>query len=395
MLYSFEVEIPIIYNSHEINYTKPEYGDKYKIERMIKDYVLVPCTFHDIRDNIDYSVDESIGIVMDEGKDKEFCVCLLSGIIADNHRNAGRIANAVIYNICRGLTFLINKKNPNKHIFQPRLEADWESANWKLGIFDADRLVNCDKELVERLINASVKTTMMDSAFISFETIISADEVTIKKWENENNEAIRFLLDEYYIAMGTENIKSKFFHLFSIIEFCEKNYTDKDGSVKLLSSGEVETIRKAIAGTISPEKKGKVLDAICKRLKELTNIGREEKLLNILHWMNISSFSVKGLECAITKEMLKGFTALRSKSYHGDLESGKKKEEDYKQAVEKLFVIDEMIIDYLMDYLPKMKREKTENIRSSVVTIQCDTSESTEWEIREIGFEEANDEMAF
>lgn len=395
MLYSFEVEIPIIYNSHEINYTKPEYGDKYKIERIIKDFVLVPCTFHDIHDNIDYSVDERIGIIMDEGRDKDFCVCLLSGIIADNHRKAGRIANAVIYNICRGLTFLINKKNSNKHIFQPRLEADWENATWKHRGFDADGLVNCDKGLVERLIRASDGMTIIDSVFISSETIISADEITIKKWEDESNEDIRFLLDEYYIAMGTENIKSKFFHLFSIIEFCENRFAEKNNSQKVLSPIEVKAIKNSIIDVVSLEKKGKVVDAVSKRLIELTDMGREEKLLNILHWMNINTISLKGLEYELTKDMLKEFTVLRGKSYHGAVESGKKKEEDYKQAIEKLFIIDEKIIDYLMDYLPKMKCETTEAIRSSVVTIQCDTSESSEWEIREMGFEEANDGMVF
>ena len=66
---------------------------------------------------------------------------------------------------------------------------------------------------------------------------------------------LNYMLDEFYLALGQENRYSKFFHLFSIIEFVEK--------------------RDRVCGTLK------------QTLGNLTDIGRKEKLVHILHQMGI------------------------------------------------------------------------------------------------------------
>ena len=46
-------------------------------------------------------------------------------------------------------------------------------------------------------------------------------KIDYKNWTIPENEAYEFLMKEYYIALGQEDAKSKFFHLFSIIEYIE------------------------------------------------------------------------------------------------------------------------------------------------------------------------------
>lgn len=76
---------------------------------------------------------------------------------------------------------------------------------------------------------------------------------------------LNYMLDEFYLALGQENRYSKFFHLFSIIEFVEKRYEDHNGANKLLASDEIEAITKAvmdISTMVDREKRNRVCGAL-------------------------------------------------------------------------------------------------------------------------------------
>ena len=59
------------------------------------------------------------------------------------------------------------------------------------------------------------------------------------------NEAYEFLMNEYYIALGQEDAKSKFFPLFSIIEYIEHRYEQYNGAETALRPG----VRSACQGS--------------------------------------------------------------------------------------------------------------------------------------------------
>lgn len=80
---------------------------------------------------------------------------------------------------------------------------------------------------------------IQDSAYCIVKTKIPSAEINIGEWLSKKDEVAEFLMNEYYSALGTENVKSKFFHLFAIIEFCEKEYRDHNGSSNLLSDDEM------------------------------------------------------------------------------------------------------------------------------------------------------------
>lgn len=68
---------------------------------------------------------------------------------------------------------------------------------------------------------------------------------------------MEFLINEYHSALGAENIKSKFLQVFSIIEFCEEEYEEHNGSRRLLSDEEVDMV---IAGTEKQFGSNKAID---------------------------------------------------------------------------------------------------------------------------------------
>lgn len=161
---------------------------------------------------------------------------------------------------------------------------------------------------------------------------------------------------EYYLALETENIKSKFFYLFSIIEFCEKEYEDYNGSSRILSDDEVDTFIARARGLIDAENWDQVKSFLKGKLIKIYDIGRVRKLENILRWMGIEKYKYFGADNAVNKELLSSIIKLRNKSFHGTKEKSEDVEGKYANAVEELLYIDEKILDFVMkdSYQDKM-----------------------------------------
>ncbi len=162
-------------------------------------------------------------------------------------------------------------------------------------------------------------------------------------------------MNEYYEALGTENIKSKFFHLFSIIEFCEKEYEGHNGSSRLLADEEVDMVIESVQKQIDTNKRVRIVSILKNNLVKVHDIGRVEKLENILKWMGIESYRRFGLDKPIDKKLLSDLTTLRNKSFHGTRENAADAEKKYADAVEVLLYIDEKILDFLMKDSDKKK----------------------------------------
>ena len=72
-----------------------------------------------------------------------------------------------------------------------------------------------------------------DSVSISLKTIIDLDSYDLNKQKNEDYSLI---VQEFYLSLGIENVKSKFFHLYSIIEFCSEKYKEHSNAKSLLTA---------------------------------------------------------------------------------------------------------------------------------------------------------------
>ena len=155
------------------------------------------------------------------------------------------------------------------------------------------------------------------------------------------------MLDEFYLALGQENRYSKFFHLFSIIEFIEKRYEDDNGASKLFDSEKIDVIVKAALDSpvlVDKEKRDRVRGALKQILGNLTDIGRKEKLVHILHEMGIYKIENCGTEFEIDSKTIGQIINLRNKCYHADRKNKGETKIDVDLAVTQLMYICERVI---------------------------------------------------
>ena len=167
----------------------------------------------------------------------------------------------------------------------------------------------------------------------------------------EIDEKLKFLSEEYFIALGSENVTRKFFHLFAIIEFIEKEYVEFAGANKLLSIENVDEILQEIKGKLHSEadKSKQIMSTLKGNLSRMTDIGRAQKLANILNRLKICNLKECGNEVAIDKRSMQKLIDLRNHYFHGD--SGMENEKLLKIdiAVAELLEICLRVIQYKID----------------------------------------------
>jgi hypothetical protein len=248
--------------------------------------------------------------------------------------------------------------NANKHSYQPRVEADMDGAVWSDIMYYSDREVselNTESDEIQVIDGKTYQVIHIDTAPIVISSKIYMkiygklpieEFATYMKSTNEN---LNYMLDEYYLALGQENINSKFFHLFSIIEFIENTYEDMTDAEYIFNDKEIEEILSYMETCpIFKDKRAcnNVKGRMKQTLQKMTDLGRNAKLVNILHNMNITKIDNCGTEFDIDKKTITEITDLRNIFYHGDRIEMKKNEHiSVELAVTRLMYVCEKVIE--------------------------------------------------
>ncbi len=280
----------------------------------------------------------------------------ITNIVASDQDEARVFVKPYLYRICRTLSFFLSQNNCNKHSYQPRVETDVEHAIWGSSLYEPF------EELLQKKKD-SVETTVVDGKKYQVITVESAPIVISASLYTKiygrmptddfllyvecDDTDLNYMLDEFYLALGQENRYSKFFHLFSIIEFVEKRYEESNGANKLLAPEEIEAIAKAVMNCsmmADKEKRNRVCGALKQTLGNLTDIGRKEKLVHILHQMEIREIKDCGTEFVVDNKTIGQLISLRNKCYHGDRKNADQPYMDIDLAVTQLMYLCEQII---------------------------------------------------
>lgn len=358
MLYTYNIKIPLIYNKFSIDDLDSEF--RFNLDRVVEEKLKINYTVQDIpeyKDELTFDDEMTIKIYCTYGNEKDnpsnvtpdpFITCLINGIIADDEQFALQIAEKYINSICRELSLVLNRRNANRHLYQPRIEADWRKTvinrdEYAPYLKKYSELVKENNKAFHLTDRIQIRATMCLTIILR----VPSDEIKIVKWLNNDNLDIDFVCNEYYLALGSENIKSKFFHLFTIIEFCEREYKGHNKSKPLISNKDIENIIDYLKENINFSNKENLLSRINKSLIDATDIGRAQKLLNILEWMGIKSYKKYKEEIFIDKRLIQSLIDLRNKTFHGAIKEKLENINEYKNAVGSLFYIDEMIIDFM------------------------------------------------
>lgn len=365
MIFKYNITIPLTYNKFAIRSNNPDSELRYEIEQLCEEeFEVVFRTYeipgysggYDFKDIVKVRLYNTIVDNRRTGniqwKDDCRLIYEINGMLVDDEIYAKKFSEEIIDRICKRLSLVFIKHNDNRHLYQPRVEPVWSEAVFNrceyVPFVDAKRKTIEKIDGNNKTIHLEEHIYINDSIYCIARISIPSDEIKIREWLSEKDDVIEFLMNEYHSALGTENIKSKFFHLFAIIEFCEKEYEEHNGSNRLLSDEEVDMAIEGIEKQIDTKKRDKIISILKNDLIKVNDIGRIGKLENILKWMGIEKYKQFGADKPIDKKLLSDIIKLRNKSFHGTKENAEDVEKKYADAVEVLLYIAEKILDFLM-----------------------------------------------
>lgn len=285
-----------------------------------------------------------------------FCL-KIENIIAHNQHEAWDKVENSIQDVCKILSIQINMHNCNKRNYQPRVQWDKDSINWSETAYEAyeallDRLEEPEEYIDENgrkciCLKSNVGIEMKVTTSYTLVGYLDENEF-VQLMNLEGDEKLSFLIEEYFIALGSEKMTSKFFHLFAIIEFTEKEYVEFSGAEKLLSGTEIDNVIESIKKELNlpADKSKQILSTLKGNLSKMTDIGRAQKLANMLNDLNIPDIQVGGETIIINKENMQDLITLRNRYFHGDTSKEKKKLIKIDVAVAELLEICLGIIQY-------------------------------------------------
>ena len=360
MIYTYDIKVPLIYNHFDINSKSADSELRFNLEKSIELKTETRCTTQfseNCSDKWIFNDTTAIKIYCTYNEDKQkfsepvpdpFITCEITNLLAADEKSALQEIECILDKLSKELSFIFNRQNHNRHLYQPRVEPDWmkfkiKSQEYEPYVKKYSELKKSDTELI------FFKDTMRirDSVHITGTLHISPNEIQTENFFRKNTPEFDFIFNEYYLALGTENMKSKFFHLFVIIEFCEREYKQHNKSTALLSEDEIKELMTIFKNHTVFQNKENLLSRINGTLTEATDIGRAQKLLNILEWMGIKSYRRFGEEKSVNKKLLQNLIDLRNKTFHSGLTTVSNDISQYGESVEVLFYIDEMIIDFM------------------------------------------------
>lgn len=325
--YNFTLTIHLPFNFYDLrDHTTHESEECYELEEPIVWEENMP--YGVVKFNISNAFrDDGTGRQMPD----HYFLLTISGVQVHTVDEAWAFANDRIEGICKALTLLLNTVDiENKGAFQPRVYPDYSTAKETHEEIQQDVERKEDDGIVRFTLNETIH--MRKSFYMTAVCTVHNATDVFKKYYFQPSYRSSYIMDQLYMALGNEKMSSKFFHLAAIIEFVEREYDNLSGSRYLFpEEADQDNIRTAVTATINglhltDIAKKKYLDSACgNNLEMMTDIGREEKLKNILHAMGISTFKGPGnKEIKVTKRYCGKITKLRNKYFHAsDTKDGK------------------------------------------------------------------------
>lgn len=323
----YKIRIPLVYNKYAVD------SLEYNVENIFDFIGECECVLPN-----DKSIENSSDINLSLYSEKSTVFVELSSIVSNSKQNAYVVANQILSKLCARLSLEIVRNDPNKAIFQPRFEPDWMNSNWE------QESIMKEEDI---LFGGGFKVSLKDECSMSFSQHVYSEDIQLKEWMEESDENLLFLINEYYFALGTEVVTSKFMHLFTLIEWCEKKFEKYNLAKVLLDEKQRDEIVDLVKGNVDEQVRTQIAECISDSLAKKTDIGRKEKLLNILHYLGIDKIRYNGSDKFLDIHLIGNLIYLRNKLFHAGATNVEERDK-YKKAVVDLFCIDEQIIDYYL-----------------------------------------------
>ena len=365
----FSIKIPLVYNVSAI---REEDIDSEYVMGMAEDVVWqrTYAVGYDekARGGVLDAVEEVMTFTLscdcrDEGKrlPAHNFVLAIDNVVAQDEAQALQMVESDVHRVCRTLSFQASVHNCNKQSYQPRVQPDYHNVVWKQSVYKRDEGESVSDDTIDDYIDENGKRVIrirIDenavgirnriSVFLTLSVRLSPEEF-LRYYAIDMDADMDFIMEEFFVALGKEVMTSKFFHLFTIIEFIEKKYADMAKAKPLLMESEIFSMLKVLdeLPEVDSAVKNRVINSVKGNLTKMTDIGRAEKLVNILHGMGIDEIKAGAEAIRVDKKLVQSLIDLRNRSYHGGVSQEGKKYVPMEWAVVQLMEICQNIIQYV------------------------------------------------
>ena len=256
----------------------------------------------------------------------------MDAIWASDENKAISKTHAILENICQNLSFMAQKHQGDLQFFYPGFY--WLDREIKLYL----KKNNAD-DVIEKENKDGMTTLLMKDSISVYESLeitcsytLMAEDFSRLNQIKASNSFFRFMLKAYYGALMDSDISSKYFRLFTIIEYLEQNFISKEPWEKLIPEviservleDFISSVKKRLQDSGRGEKfaqsrSEKIKSRLSSTVKTATMESRAEKLFCYLseHY-EIQTVRSIGASYPLTLEIVKELINQRNRLFHGN-----------------------------------------------------------------------------
>lgn len=373
MIYCYDLSVRLEYNGYDLRASTPDSEIRMRLEDpFVWD---IPITVVDSEKK--WSFDDTINITVSTPDDTDkdlpqhtlptrYFVVDVKNIPAKSEDAAFSIVEPYIDSICVELTLFTNKHNANRQSYQPRIYAAWNTAKWTQHSYqryedmvqaELDNEAAAESTDKVKVVKVYDRISIRASVYATLITHLKPDGLHPERWMTHGNPRVEFVKTAIYSALGDEGVESKYFHLFTIVEFLEqdKEIRKLSNAKQIYSKDQIDEMTNALLTV--PEHRSeynsdsdiinRLKNRISQNLSAFTDLTRAEKLVAILKTMKANEYERHGENVELTAKDAQILINLRNGLFHG-AGTDSKREQQYWNGVEQLLYISEKILDYFL-----------------------------------------------
>ena len=320
----WEIKVPIRYNSARVN---DDIHDSWLEFNIKNDIVLQEFIDRISADGNIFKSNASIKLQKDTGKNA--ILIIANGLLEVGEFEVFEKFKALVKNLPLALTLEMNISNRNIHNYQPKVEIDYDKI-----CLSGSNFFEKDNEVLNYGIGTEMRTSM----------IVNHDRL-IKIFDSIQNKTDTKILNTFINGLGENDLNSKFYNLFAVIEIIEKQYVDFSLASQVISADGCAKLSECVDSLmLEDDERNSIKSAVIGAAKKVTNLSRAAKLCNILHGkFGIITIEYRDKLLTVDEKMCKDLINHRRKLFHGGSADNSK----LKQSVDYLILIDMAIIKNL------------------------------------------------
>lgn len=319
----YNIRIPLRYN-HISNLDRPDFMNELSI--LFNKEVCFTTDLTITKGNF-VSVEKCKGTV---NRENDEFIATFESIYADNEEYAIEMAEILVNKVCYVITYLAQSQNTNVHYFHPKFT--YRIRDMKCNEVPYDKY---DKYITQEENNENKVICLHDSVRIKESLSMKVSWTINTEFFNSIflllniDQHLAFIIESYYRALGEGDYISKFYNLFTIIEYIEMNFRDKSNAKQILDKEQkkliTEVISKKLKELLANDKKecqeqvyiSRLVNRFTQLVSDATDMTRTEKLYTIIRkYFGIEKIDNGTFTYEITESKIKEFIDTRNSLFH-------------------------------------------------------------------------------